>query len=69
MLRRLLEGEPGARREAVLWNAAVALMVEGRASDPADGYERAAHALDSGAAREKFERLCVGPAGAGAAPA
>jgi anthranilate phosphoribosyltransferase len=65
MLRRLLEGEPGARREAVLWNAAVALMVEGRASDPADGYERAAHALDSGAAREKFERLC----GAGAASA
>jgi anthranilate phosphoribosyltransferase len=69
MLRRLLEGEPGARREAVLWNTAVALTVEGRASDLADGYERAAHALDSGAAREKFERLCVGASGAEAAPA
>ena len=45
MLRRLLEGESGARREAVLWNAAVALTVEGSASDVADGYERAAHAM------------------------
>ena len=44
------EGESGARREAVLWNAAVALTVEGSASDVADGYERAAHAIDGGAA-------------------
>src|SRR5437870_2319814 len=34
MLRRLLDGEQGPRREAVLWNAAVALTVEGTASDP-----------------------------------
>jgi anthranilate phosphoribosyltransferase len=68
MLRRLLEGESGARREAVLWNAAVALTVEGSASDVADGYERAAHAIDGGAARERFERLCTASrAAAGAA--
>ncbi|MEP7131555.1 MAG: anthranilate phosphoribosyltransferase [Acidobacteriota bacterium] len=69
MLRRLLEGERGARRHAVLWNAAVALTVEGSARDVADGYERAAHALDSGAARESFERLCASSAAAAGAPA
>src|SRR5262249_52692006 len=40
MLERLLDGENGARREAVLLNAAVALVVEGRAEDVAEGYER-----------------------------
>ena len=57
MLRRLLEGEPGPRREAVLWNAAVALTVEGSAKDVADGYERARQALDSGAAGATLVRL------------
>ncbi|MEO8190185.1 MAG: anthranilate phosphoribosyltransferase [Acidobacteriota bacterium] len=69
MLRALLEGERGPRRDAVLWNAAVALTVEGSARDVADGYERAAHALDSGAARESFERLCAASAAAAGAPA
>lgn len=57
MLGRLLEGEPGARREAVLLNVAVALVVEGRAGSVEDGYERARAAIDSGAARERFEAL------------
>lgn len=59
MLRRLLEGETGPRREAVLWNAAVALTVEGSAGTLAEGFERAAEAIDSGAAAEKFSRLCA----------
>ncbi len=57
MLERLLEGEAGARREAVLLNVAVALTVEGRASDVADGYERGRAAVDSGAARAVFDRM------------
>ncbi len=57
MLRRVLGGERGPRREAVLVNCAVALTVEGRAADVADGYERAAHAVDSGAAAAVFDRL------------
>ena len=51
MLERLVDGEAGARRETVLLNAALALAVEGRARDVADGYERARTAVDSGAAR------------------
>ena len=57
MLRSLLEGQPGARREAVLLNAALGLLVEGRAHDLPEGYERAREAVDSGAARDVFERL------------
>lgn len=57
MLRKLLDGEAGPRREAVLLNAAVALMVEGSASDVTDGYERARAAIDSGAARASFDRM------------
>lgn len=57
MLERLLEGEAGPRREAVLLNVAVALTVEGRAADVADGYERGRAAIDSGAARATFDRM------------
>jgi len=57
MLLRLLEGEPGARREAVLVNAAVALVVVGRAPGVGEGYELARAAIDSGGARERFECL------------
>ena len=57
MLERLLDGEDGPRREAVLLNTAVALTVEGRASSVAEGYERARAAIDRGAARESLERL------------
>jgi anthranilate phosphoribosyltransferase len=57
MLERLLSGENGARREAVLLNVAVALIVEGRAADVREGYERACASLDSGAAARIFERL------------
>ncbi len=68
MLERLLEGEVGARREAVLLNVAAALMVEGRASDLSDGYERGRASIDSGKARAGLDELkrrsrkTVGPA-------
>lgn len=49
-LRRLLQGEPGAYRNAVLFNAAGALLVAGEVSDWRSGVEDAAEALDKGLA-------------------
>ncbi len=50
-LRRLLEGEPGAYRDAVLLNSAAALMVAGEARDWKDGVEESAEAIDKGLAK------------------
>ncbi len=49
-LRRLLQGAPGAYRDAVLLNAAAALMVAGRAGDLREGAEEAAEVIDNGLA-------------------
>lgn len=49
-LRRLLEGEPGAYRDAVLYNAAEALVVAGVADTLIEGVEDAAEAIDKGLA-------------------
>ncbi|MDB5686961.1 MAG: trpD [Rhizorhabdus sp.] len=49
-LRRLLEGEAGAYRDAVLLNAAAALIVAGKVRAWDAGVARAAEAIDSGAA-------------------
>ena len=49
-LRRLLQGETGPYRDAVLFNAAGALLVAGEASDWRSGVEEAAEALDKGLA-------------------
>jgi anthranilate phosphoribosyltransferase len=57
MLERLIAGEPGPRRETVLLNVAVALVVEGRASGVREGYALGAEALDRGAAAERLVRL------------
>lgn len=47
-LRRLLQGEEGAYRNAVLLNAAGALIVAGEVSNWRDGAEEAAEAIDRG---------------------
>lgn len=49
-LRRMLQGEPGAYRDAVLLNSAAALMVAGRAHTLTQGVEDAAEVLDNGLA-------------------
>jgi anthranilate phosphoribosyltransferase len=49
-LRALLLGEPGAYRDAVLYNAAEALVIAGAAETLADGVEEAAEAIDKGLA-------------------
>lgn len=56
-LVRLLDGERSAYRDIVLLNAALALEVAGLAATLKDGAERAAQAIDSGAARATLERL------------
>lgn len=50
-LTRLLQGEHGAYRDAVLLNAAGALIVAGEASDWRSGAEEAAEAIDKGLAK------------------
>jgi anthranilate phosphoribosyltransferase len=50
-LRRLLEGETGAYRDAVLLNAAGALLVAGEATSWTEGAEEAAEAIDKGLAK------------------
>jgi anthranilate phosphoribosyltransferase len=64
MLRALLEGEKGPRREAVLLNAALGLVVADLARTLDEGYQRARAAVDDGRALDSFERLRA----AGAAP-
>jgi anthranilate phosphoribosyltransferase len=64
MLLRLLEGERGPRREAVLLNAALGLVVADLARTLEEGYGLAVAALDAGRALSSFDRL----RSAGAAP-
>jgi len=56
-LRALLDGTPGAYRDAVLLNAAAALTVAGHATDLRVGVAQAAESIDSGAARAKIIAL------------
>ncbi|HEX8486149.1 anthranilate phosphoribosyltransferase [Sphingomonas sp.] len=55
-LRRLLTGEHGAYRDAVLLNAAAALVVAVRAQTLPQGAALAAEALDTGAANALLDR-------------
>jgi len=57
IIRQILAGEPGPRRDIVLMNAAAALVVGGRASDLKEGTLMAAQSIDSGAARRKLDAL------------
>ncbi|MEM6943929.1 MAG: anthranilate phosphoribosyltransferase [Pseudomonadota bacterium] len=58
-LAALLDGAPSAYRDAVLLNAAAALMVAGRATDLKAGVSIAAESIDSGAARSKIAELAA----------
>lgn len=50
-LARLLDGEQGAYRDAVLLNSAAALLVAGEVRDWREGAEEAAEAIDKGLAK------------------
>jgi anthranilate phosphoribosyltransferase len=55
--RAVLAGETGPPRDIVLFNAAAALFVAGRAAGLRDGMAQAAEAIDTGAAARSLERL------------
>ena len=57
--RALLDGAPGAYRDAVLLNAAAALKVAGKAEALADGVHMATESIDSGAAKAKLTALAA----------
>lgn len=55
-LRQLLDRKADAYRDAVLFNAAAALIVAGQVADGEDGVAMAAEALDSGRAKALLDR-------------
>ena len=57
IVRGILEGAKGPRRDVVLLNAAYGLVAAGKAVDPAEGVRIAAEAIDSGRALAKLEEL------------
>lgn len=58
-MRALLEGEAGAYRDAVLLNAAAALIVADKVSTLKEGVEIAAESIDSGAAMKAVTTLAA----------
>ncbi len=59
IVRSVLQGEQGPRREIVLLNAGYALVAAGKAATPAEGMTLAAEAIDSGRALRQVERLAA----------
>jgi anthranilate phosphoribosyltransferase len=57
IIRAILDGEGSPRRDIVLMNAAAAVVAGAKAPDLKDGVALAARSIDTGAAREKLERL------------
>ena len=56
-MRRLLDGEGGPFRDAVLLNTAGVLLAAGAAGSIPDGIQTAAQSIDSGAARQRLDAL------------
>jgi anthranilate phosphoribosyltransferase len=57
IIRRVLAGAPGPRRDIVLMNAAAALVAGAKARDLKEGVGLAAQSIDSGAASRKLDAL------------
>ena len=57
IIRRILEGEKGPKRDMVLLNAASACVASGLDTDFIEGIKRAKDVIDSGKAREKMDAL------------
>jgi anthranilate phosphoribosyltransferase len=57
LIRAILAGEAGPRRDIVIANAAAALVAAGRATDFLEGAQLAAQSIDSGGATKKLEAL------------
>jgi anthranilate synthase/phosphoribosyltransferase len=59
IIRALLEGEHGPRRDVVLMNAAAALLVAGAVEDLAEGVVRARASIDAGDALARMDALAA----------
>ncbi len=57
IIRAILRGTSGPKRDIVLMNAAAALVAGGKARELRDGVELAAHSIDGGGARVKLDQL------------
>lgn len=57
IIRKILSGEAGPKRDIVLLNPAAGLFVGGKAKDIQQGLKLAGEAIDSGKAKEKLELL------------
>lgn len=57
LIRAILSGERGPRRDIVVANAAAAIVASGRASDFLEGAQLAASSIDSGKALGKLDSL------------
>ena len=57
IIREILEGQRGPKRDIVLLNAAAAFVAAGFDSDFREGIKRARDVIDSGRAREKLDAL------------
>lgn len=57
IIRSLLQGSKGPRRDVVLFNSAAALLVTGKVADWEEALDLAAATIDSGRAMEKLEQL------------
>jgi anthranilate phosphoribosyltransferase len=55
--RKILRGEKGPKRDAVLMNAGASLYIGGKAENLKDGIRLAAELIDSGRAMEILEKL------------
>ena len=57
VLRRILNGERGAKRDVVVMNTAAALVAGNRASDFKEGAQIVERVIDNGQAQAKLEEL------------
>ena len=57
IIRDVLAGTPGARRDVVLLNAGIALFVAGRVDTVKEGIAAAAAVIDSGAAQQRLQKM------------
>jgi anthranilate phosphoribosyltransferase len=59
LIRAILSGEKGPRRDIVIANASAVIVAAGIATDFLDGALRATHSIDSGEAKQKLEALAA----------
>ena len=59
IVREILGGAKGPRRDVVLLNAGASLFVGGKAASVREGIQRAAEAIDSGSAARTLDAMAA----------